>query len=163
MKLLKGLILSVLLASPALAASKSVDELNSVLRGELSAIETYNQVLEKFGREPQASTLRAFLEDHQATATDLKDHITKLGGQPSTDSGAWGEWAKAVTGTAKLFGDAIALTALKKGEEHGLKEHQDLIANAGVPIELKDKEKKVYIPRMEARVASLDQLIDKAS
>ena len=42
------------------------------------------------------------------------------------DSGAWGEWAKLVMGTAKLLGDKAALKALKEGEESGLKEYQDL-------------------------------------
>lgn len=45
---------------------------------------------------------------------------------PVHDSGAWGEWAKLVMGTAKLLGDKAALKALKEGEESGLKEYQDL-------------------------------------
>lgn len=109
--------------------------LNSLLRGEMSAIETYRQGLEKLrdDNEPGVNDLRAIQRDHRDAADALWHYIERLGGQPSKDSGAWGSFAKAVEGTARLFGDTAALKALKEGEEHGLKDYQDALQNGNLP------------------------------
>lgn len=106
------------------------DQLNKCLRSELSAVETYQQAVEKdrqkFGHETEFQTLVSILTDHQEAASQLEAQMQALAETPVHDSGAWGEWAKLVMGTAKLLGDKAALKALKEGEESGLKEYQDL-------------------------------------
>src|SRR3954452_15288496 len=110
--------------------TNDLDDLNKCLRGELSAIETYTQALDKardddrFGNEVQQ--LSRILEDHRNAASRLRSVIQQMGGTPSEDSGAWGTWSKAVMGTAKLFGDTVALKALKEGEESGLKDYESV-------------------------------------
>src|SRR5438552_1713506 len=92
-----------------------VDTMNRLLRGELSATETYQQALAALGDEQNgASDLRQLHADHRAAANDLRQHVHQLGGKPDQGSGAWGAFAKAVEGTAKLFGNKSALKALKE-------------------------------------------------
>lgn len=102
-----------------------IEQLNSFLRGELSAVETYRQAIAKLDDEP---TIRTALEEiersHASRVTELGAEIRKLGGEPSTDSGAWGSFVKALEGGAKLFGDDAALSVLEEGEEHGLNDYQ---------------------------------------
>jgi len=112
--------------------------LDSLLRGEMSAVETYRQAIDKFAGEPQIDQLRGFQRDHRDAADKLWHHIEKHGGKPSKDSGAWGAFAKAVTGSAKLFGDTAALKALKEGEEHGLKEYQDALEGGKLPADCRE-------------------------
>lgn len=101
--------------------------LNSLLRGEMSAIETYRQAVEKFSGEPDVEQLSGLQRDHRDAASALWHHVERYGGEPSKGSGPWGTFAKAVEGTAKLFGNTAALKALKEGEEHGFKEYQDAL------------------------------------
>jgi uncharacterized protein (TIGR02284 family) len=107
--------------------NKIIDQLNEILRGERSAAETYVQVLEKIGDEPQSDTVRKTKAEHMEAVKTWKTKIQELGGQPSESSGAWGTWAQTVAGTSKIFGDKSALEALKQGEEHGLKLYKELI------------------------------------
>lgn len=103
-----------------LEQNKKVKE---VMRGEKSAVETYRQVLEKVRGQPGATDLQRFCDDHQDSLNRLAQYIPSDEEAGAADSGAWGTFAKAVTGTAKVFGNKAALKALKEGEEHGLKQY----------------------------------------
>jgi uncharacterized protein (TIGR02284 family) len=106
-----------------------IDQLNSLLRGEISAVETYKQAIEKVDDEhaSDAAALRAIAQEHGEHAQALRDEVRRLGGEPDDSSGAWGAWAKTIEGTAKIFGDTSALKALKEGEEHGLKDYEEAL------------------------------------
>jgi hypothetical protein len=156
-------VCTLLAASSAYAAPESVDQLNELLRGEISAVETYQQALGKVGDDPQGQTIKSFLKDNQTNVEELTADIERLGGSPAKSSGAWGAWAKTVEGTSKLFGDAAALKALKEGEQHGLKEHKEMASDETIPGDIREKIKNAYIPKQEQHIQSLDQMIDKAS
>ncbi len=106
----------------------NVESLNTCLRSELSATETYRQALninrDQYSAHSEFQRLSEILREHEDATSRLQQLIQKSGGVPSTDSGAWGTWATAVMGAAKLFGDKAALKALKEGEESGLKEYE---------------------------------------
>ena len=108
-----------------MAKKSSVDQLNSFLRGELSAVETYRMALDKLdATSPSRAEVEACLASHQERVTALREAIVQLGGKPSDSSGPWGVFAKAVEGTAKVFGDKAAIAALEEGEDHGLKDYK---------------------------------------
>jgi hypothetical protein len=105
---------------------KSVDTLNSILRGEISAVETYDQAIEKLdGDASVASQLRQCRTSHEQRVTMLREEISRRGGEPSDGSGPWGAFAKLVEGGAKAFGKKAAIAALEEGEDHGLKQYRD--------------------------------------
>jgi len=97
---------------------------NKLLRGEISAAETYRQALDKLGNEAAGADLKRIHVEHREAANDIRKHIHDLGGKPDQDSGAWGAFAKAVEGTAKVFGNAAAIKALKEGEEQGISDYE---------------------------------------
>ena len=107
---------------------EAIDQLNSFLRGEISAAETYRMAIDKAGDSDDNAAniglLRGIQEEHGRAAQALRDRIRELGGEASDSSGPWGAWAKFTQGTANLFGDTSSLKALKEGEEHGLKDYQ---------------------------------------
>jgi uncharacterized protein (TIGR02271 family) len=141
-----------------------VDDINRLLRDELSAIETYRQALDKnrdeFGNDARFQQLVQMLNDHQHAATFLRQLIP-VGGKESTDSGAWGTWANTVMGTAKLFGDTAALKALKDGEESGIKDYRELLEDQRVPSNVKNDLTSIVTQQQE-HVRVLDRLIDAA-
>lgn len=101
-----------------------VKQLNSFLRGEISAVETYKQAIEKVDHSTAEKILRANLSSHEQRAQELRSEIARLGGDPADGSGAWGTFAKAVQGGAKLFGESAAVSALEEGEDHGLNDYR---------------------------------------
>jgi uncharacterized protein (TIGR02284 family) len=116
----------------AMAISRDVDLMNSFLRGELSAVETYDQALEKLADEASiASMLRECRDSHAQRAGMLKREIAKLGGEASDDSGVWGGFAKLIEGGAKAFGKKAAIAALEEGEDHGRDDYQRELRELG--------------------------------
>lgn len=108
-----------------MGTKSSIDKLNSFLRGEMSAVETYQMAL---GKLDQTSTARdellVNLKSHQDRVAQLQDAIIAAGGTPAKSSGPWGAFAKMVEGAAKTLGDKPAVSALEEGEDHGLKDYR---------------------------------------
>jgi uncharacterized protein (TIGR02284 family) len=137
----------------------TTDTLNELLRGELAATETYQQALAKVGNEPGADELRHIHKEHREAANTLRQHVRHFGGKPDQDSGAWGAFAKAVEGTAKVFGNAAALTALKEGEESGIRSYEDALQDEGLPAECRNLIRTDLLPQTRAHIPVLDRLM----
>lgn len=104
----------------------AIDHLNSFLRGELAAVETYRIALEKLDRGSQArGELESCKRSHEERVQMLRNEIVRLGGTPSTSSGPWGVFARSVESGARVLGDKAAIAALEEGEDHGLKDYKD--------------------------------------
>ncbi|MEM6561387.1 MAG: DUF2383 domain-containing protein [Planctomycetota bacterium] len=141
--------------------STSIETLNQFLRGEISAVETYRQAIQKLEDSDSPAireTVARLQSDHLKAVEMLGTRISDLGGTPETTSGVWGTFAKLVEGTAKLFGDTAALTALKQGEQHGLDDFQSHLD------ELDDESRQmvadVLIPQLDRHVDELERLIE---
>ncbi len=106
--------------------------LNSFLRGEISAVETYRQAIQKLGGA--YSQLADGMISHERRVGMLTDKIRSLGGVPATGSGLWGSWAKLVQGTADLFGERSAIAALESGEDHGRNDYRRELENLDDPV-----------------------------
>ena len=105
---------------------KDIDQLNSFLRGELSAVETYDMAIEKLSDEPAVcATLKECQSSHARRANDLRQEVQRLGGSPAESSGLWGNFAKLAEGSAKVFGKSAAVSMLEEGEDHGLKDYRN--------------------------------------
>ena len=142
---------------------EAVRQLNSLLRGEISAAETYKMAIEKIADGEEAANLQLLKQmqvEHGRAAQELRERIRSLGGEPSDSSGAWGAWAQTVQGTMNLFGDAAALKSLKEGEEHGLKDYQEALDDTDeLTATLIQSE---LIPNQQRHIDMLDQLINAA-
>jgi hypothetical protein len=101
--------------------TKPVDTLNELLRGEISAVETYRQALEKLSGSPARAELEECRRSHEMRVQKLRAQVVRLGGNPDETSGAWGAFAKLFEGGAKAFGEKAAIAALEEGEDHGLR------------------------------------------
>ena len=91
-------------------------------------------------------------EEHEEAMRELRGFVAPT--EREEDSGAWGGFAKMVTGAAKLVGYKATLKALKEGEEHGLKEYEDALQKVDVsyrPIVSK------YLARQRQHISILDR------
>ena len=132
-----------------------IDACNRLLRGEISAIETYTQAIYKFSSEPVVALLEGMRHEHIISANRLRENVREMEGTPSNDSGAWGVWAMAVEGAAKLMGNAAALKALQEGEEHGEKEYEEALEDDQVLPGCKEMIRTELLPRQRRHIATL--------
>jgi demethoxyubiquinone hydroxylase (CLK1/Coq7/Cat5 family) len=131
---------------------------NKLLRGELSAIETYTQAVSTFGTDRDAGQLRHILAVHEDNASRLRQHIAEMGGEASFSSGLWGGFAKALEAGALAFGESPALAVLQAGEEQGVREYEEALLNAGVMEEIKNVIRQHMLPRSHENVNTLLRL-----
>jgi hypothetical protein len=142
-------------SSAASATPGGVDRLNKLVRGEMSAVESYRQAIEKEGAP--ATELSDIKADHQDALEKLRARVVALGGTPATDSGPWGDFAKAVEGSAKVFGNATAISALKAGEKMGVTAYEDALADASLDTTSKDLIRNTLLTRQKGHEARLDR------
>ncbi|HWB01528.1 MAG TPA: DUF2383 domain-containing protein [Verrucomicrobiales bacterium] len=141
-----------------LSLDSCINACNSLLRGELSAVDTYGQAIETFTTGAERAVLERIRSDHAQSARKLREHILSMGGEPSAGSGAWGAFAKAVEGTAKMMGKSAALKALEEGEQHGMKEYEDALESDGVMDEIKTTIRGELLPRLMEHLTALGRL-----
>jgi uncharacterized protein (TIGR02284 family) len=102
----------------------TIDALNSFLRGEMAAVETYEQAIAKISDPYVRQQLEECQRSHQMRVDILREEVEDLGGDPADSSGGWGAFANAWEGGAKIFGEEAAIAALERGEDHGLAQYR---------------------------------------
>lgn len=114
-----------------LCAGKSIDTLNGLLRGELSAIETYEQAINLTYQDAHGpiAVLEENRQCHHGRVPVLNARISELGGIPTGSSGAWGVFAGVIEGGARLFGRDAAIAVLEEGEDRGLADYRGALDN----------------------------------
>jgi bacterioferritin (cytochrome b1) len=106
--------------------TQNVDQLNSFLRGELSAVETYGIALDKLKLEsPSRSRLDACRRSHSDRVDALRSRIIELGGSPAVSSGPWGTVTTVIEASASAISEKSAISALEQGEDHGLRDYRE--------------------------------------
>jgi len=106
------------------ASTNTIDQLNSYLRGELAAVESYRLALEKLDSTIYRGTLLECERSHQERVTLLTEAILQRGGAPVRSSGAWGAFARLIESGAAMFGERAAISALEEGEDHGQQDYR---------------------------------------
>jgi Domain of unknown function (DUF2383) len=93
-----------------------IEEFNSYLAGELTAVEYCDSALSKASREDIKKALQACRASHQKRVDGLKDSIKNLGGTPTDTSGPFGAISNANHATITLERDALALVEQSEAE-----------------------------------------------
>ena len=141
------------------ADNANVSTLNRLLRGELSAVETYNQAIKQLAQEP----IRDLVEnrdDHARRVGVLTRHVSELGGKPESTSGVWGSFAKLVEKGASLAGRKAIIATLEEGEDRGLADYRkatddlDSALRNVVDTELMPAQKRTHARLSELKQAS---------
>ncbi|MGL5017840.1 MAG: DUF2383 domain-containing protein [Luteolibacter sp.] len=128
---------------------------NSMLRGELSAIETYSQAIAKFASDPGVTILTEIRASHIANEGALRRIANEYGAESATSSGPWGTFATSVEGIATLLGKSPALIALQQGEEHGVNQYERAIEDSSLDEKIKDFIKNTLLPSQRKNLAQL--------
>ena len=137
---------------------KCYEVCDQLLRGELSAIETYTQAIQEFGAGAERPQLEKILNSHEDSASRLRQHIASMGGEASFRSGVWGGFATALEGAAASLGESPAINVLQIGEEHGIREYEEALLDPDVMDEIKGQIRDLLLPRLREHVEALKAL-----
>jgi hypothetical protein len=142
----------------------SVEQL---LEDELSAMETYECLLEKFklpdghllpgGRFVRVS-LRPLLQDHENAVSTLK---TKAQQENITlkSSAVWGNIEKLVLQQPEFVGKRSAVQELLEGEKNMEVDYLQALENPGLDSETRRLIEDELLPTQQAHIRSLDRMI----
>ena len=139
-----------------------IETLNKFLKDELSATETYQQALAKLRDDAglgESESLMPIYENHKEAVASLQALISRLGGTPCEDSGAWGTWAKIVQGSANLLGKEAALTALQGGEKSGAADYEEALQDTELSSDVRSLIETKLLPAQQAHIHTLDRLL----
>jgi hypothetical protein len=136
--------------------------LAGLLRGELAAVETYEQALAASNGAPFATRLQLFHDEHVRAVAALRAALAQYTSELPTSSGSWGTFAKTIEGAAKLMGNKAALRALEAGETHGVREYEDALGNDVIPGTIKTSVLRPLLGDCRTHAAELVTLIAAA-
>lgn len=145
------------------ATDSTINACNALLRGEISAIETYTQAIAKYDTASSDTALERIRADHAESAAELRKLISEGGGEPSTDSGMWGGFATAIEGAATLMGESPALSILQTGEKHGITEYENALEDADVSTTAKQLIRAKLLPVLSDHLLELQRRKDLAA
>jgi hypothetical protein len=131
------------------------DGLNTLLRGELAAVNAYQRALKSTegGITVDAMEIRRFAWEHQRTVAALQGAVREMGGVPASEAGTWGAFA--------LLRDTASVRELLYGEEAGLKMYE--AANGTLNGDAHDLVTLELIPRQRKHIAELSAIISGLS
>jgi uncharacterized protein (TIGR02284 family) len=135
-----------------------IDICNRLLRGERSAVETYDKAIEKYGGEPAAMALTRIREEHAQAVERLAENVSSMGGRPENEAGAWGVFANAVQTAANFLGTNSALEALQAGEKSGKRDYESALEDEGVESGCKEMIRSSLLPQVNEHISTLERL-----
>jgi bacterioferritin (cytochrome b1) len=139
-----------------------IETLDKLLKGELSAMETYQQTLDILREDAELGdsvALMPIFETHKEAVSSLQGLISRLGGSPAEDSGAWGAWAKIVLGGADLLGKETVLKALQEGEKKGTEDYEEALKITELPSDIRSLIETKLLPDQQGHIRALNRLL----
>lgn len=134
-------------------------QMDDLIRGEMAAVRSYTALLKDMKDDKVKKDLEKIKADHEVAVSKLKGFASADVKEDTTSAGAWGTFATTWTKGAKLIGNETALKALKQGEEHGVDEYKEALADDKIQPELKQMIKTQFLPKQEEHIKSINALM----
>lgn len=132
--------------------------LNKILRGEISAVEAYEQVIPTFQNKLDRDRLTAIRDEHDRIVERLKLLVEHTRFAPEEASGPWGTVVTTIVGAAKLVSNTISLVTLMEGEEHGLRLYNDALS-LNLSFEERDVIAIEIMPLLKKHITILEHMV----
>jgi hypothetical protein len=130
---------------------------HALLRGEMAAVESYNQAIPTIANYCLRGELDRIRDDHQLSVCALRHWVRDFQETPDPNSGVWGYFAAAVTRLARLGGNRSTIAALKRGECHGEAAYRSSLGNPDLPDELRHLIGARLLPQCQSHVERLEK------
>jgi ferritin-like protein len=110
--------------------NNDIKELNTALKGEHMAIESFDYYVQDAKDEETRKNLMDMQQQHQFHAIQLSERIQQLGGNPVNSSGVTGIMAEIKNKvTPKKYVDNNMIKSIVQGEELGIQAYGEIMAN----------------------------------
>lgn len=138
-------------------ANNDITQLDDLVRGELAAMEAYDQLIKDTKDEDQKNKLLMIRKDHEQAVSKLSKYVA---GKPkilkdTEKSGPWGQFSKGWVKGGKLMGNKTAVRAIKEGEEHGIREYIEALQDDSLNAELKNIIRTELLPSQQKHIDTL--------
>lgn len=129
------------------------DDLNTLLRGELAAVNAYQRALRSAENRAtvDAAEILRFASEHQRTVAALQVAVRFLGGVPASEAATGGAFAR--------LRDTATLRELLDGERSGLRMYE--AANGTLDGDALDLVANELIPRQRTHIAQLSAILSR--
>ncbi len=143
------------------ALDQTIDTCSALLIGEIAAVESYSQLIDKFDAAAADTALERIRADHQENVFELHKIISEGGAEPATGSGTWAGFDSALQEADVLLGESPVLKNLQAGEELGISQYENALANANVSDAAKTIIKRALLPALSGHLIDLQQRRDQ--
>lgn len=130
---------------------------NGLLRKELEATLTYEEVIGQCATGGVAKLLRNIWVEHVSAADELASNVREMGGTPAVDSGISGSFENGKR-TESLLKPKSAIQSLKQGEELARSDYENALQDENVMADAKILIRDTLIPRINRHISTLDTL-----
>jgi hypothetical protein len=142
------------------ATDQTLDTCNALLIREIAAVETYSQVIDKFDVEAADTALERLRADHQANVFELHQFMDDGALKPASNCETWTGFEAALNEADTLIGESPVLKVLQAGEEMGISQYENALANADVSEAAKAMIKRTLLPALSGHLIDLQQRRD---
>lgn len=129
---------------------------NSLIKGELSAIESYTLAIEGFANDSREKSLADIRADHVANEKLLREIAGRHGAKLLSSLSPRFSFANKVKGTMALLGPALVLIVLKQVEEYRLRQYEKSFNDNGLNEELKTLIRNTLLPAQRRHLIELE-------
>lgn len=141
--------------------NKEATQLDDLMRGEMAAMNAYDEALKDVKDKNQRAKLETIRKDHEKAVSAMSKYVA---GKPdlledTEKSGPWGTFAETWTKTRSFTGNEGAVKALRQGEEHGINEYEEALKDESLSAELKTRIKKEFLPNQKKHIETLKTLL----
>jgi len=136
----------------------TADALNTLLRNELAAVETYTRAIGLFNDPDVIERLQNIRDAHRRAERELRDGVVRGLGVPAAGAGVWDAFA-AVASTGKAVGGAAVLAALRRGEEYAVGAYEDALSHADLHSDFTRLIGASLLPAAREHVDDLNRLL----
>ena len=143
------------------ATDQTSETCNALLVREIAAVETYSQVIDKFDPDAVDTALERIRADHQENVFELHKLIADGHMVPATGYSTWTSFEQALQDADTLIGDSPVLINLQAGEELGISQYENALANADVSEVAKAIIKRSLLPALSGHLIDLQQRRDQ--
>jgi demethoxyubiquinone hydroxylase (CLK1/Coq7/Cat5 family) len=143
------------------APDQTTDICNTLLTGEISAVKTYTEAMDKCAGSSGDAVLERIRAVHQSNVAELRTLLAEHDAEPAEGTGLWGGFAQALEASDTLMGESPALKMLQAGEELGISQYENALANTDVADAAKELIRRVLLPPLSAHLIELQQRRDR--
>ena len=131
---------------------------NKLLRGELSAVQTYEMAIKRHPALARAFDLDRISNEHRRSVCLLIAVVREMGGEPALNFGTWGVFANSAQSVTNFLGAKAMVESLRQGEEQGRNDYEDALDGENTNESLKTLIRTELLTSVENHIISLERL-----